>query len=130
MPARTGRGFPSRPTAFLRPKALGGAAGFTSDWGIVRLIADTEYTGTVTVFLEIHGKTSDVTKPLVAYLKDITSGAIIVGSLATTAATTKTRARSAAFSFDTGSNVYGVDFGGNGGATHTLYDAVLRVVSA
>lgn len=135
MPARTGRAFPSRATnahrqrfALAAGSTFGGAGG---TWPIQRLIDGAEYAGgTVTVFLEVHGKTDDATKPLIARLYDVTGANVVGGSEAQTASLTEARARSGAFSFDPGENTYGIQFGGSDGATHTLYDVVLRVVSA
>jgi hypothetical protein len=134
--ARVGHRFPPpRPAvrsaarfAFTAGSTFGGVGG---TWPIQRLIDDAEYAGgTVTVFLEVHGKTDDATKPLIARLYDVTGANVVGGSEAQTASLTEARARSGAFSFDAGENTYGIQFGGSDGATHTLYDVVLRVVSA
>lgn len=98
-------------------------------WGeIQRQIdpADWVAAATPTIYLEVHGKTSDAAKALYAQLRNVTTG-LVVSPVMSTIATSKTRVRSAAFSLTAGANLYQVEFGGYAGATYTLYDAVLIV---
>jgi hypothetical protein len=76
--------------------------------------------------LEAQGHTSDVAKPLYIRLYNKTLAAEVSGTEFTIAATTKTRGRSSNFALDSGSNEYTVQFGGEAGATYTLYRADLR----
>lgn len=126
---RTGRAFPSRPTNSHRIVAAGVGSVAWTPWGttIKREIDPADWAGTVTAYLEVHGMTGVATYPLRARIYNETAAAAVGGSEATTIATSKTRARSGPFSFTASDNTYRVEFGGDAGATYTLYDAVVLV---
>lgn len=98
-------------------------------WGntITRSEDPTHWAGTVTVKLEVHGKTSDAALPIRARLFNETTSTAIGPSEVSSTATSNTRVRSSSFSFQAGENVYHVEFGGKAGATYTLHDAALIV---
>ncbi len=128
MPARTGRGFPSHIPKFIARFAQSAQTiSFTSGATFIqRSLNPANYTGTVTAYLEVHGQTSG--PGFTAHLQNITLGAPVSDAVVNLANTTKTRARSGAFSLDAGENVYEVEWGGAVGGLYTLYDAVVILV--
>lgn len=95
--------------------------------GLTRQLNPADWNGTVTVILEVHGKTNSALNPLLVRLYNVSNSAVVSGSAISSTATSKTRLRSSAFSLAAGDNVYRVEYGGGIGGTFTMYDAVLIV---
>lgn len=101
-------------------------AEFQSFAGIQRQLNPDDFGGT-TFYLEVHGKTSSGASPMTAQLYNVTDSVYISGSSVSTSSTSKVRIRGTGFSLVAGNKIYEVRYGGNPGATYTLYDAVLLV---
>lgn len=95
--------------------------------GLTRLLNPTDWGGSPTLILEVHGFTSSAGSPFKAHLFNITDGGVVSGSQISSANTVLDRLRSSAFSLVAGSKEYEVRYGGVSGATYTMEDAVLIV---
>ncbi len=120
MPARTGRAFPSRVIPdLLRIARITGGSFTLIDMDHQRLLNPASWDGTVTAYLEIHGKSSDAASPFVARLFNVTTTSAMAGSDVSIASASNTRGRSGAFSLTAGDNLYKVQYGGATGFTYT-----------
>lgn len=94
---------------------------------LTRLLNPTDWGGSPTLILEIHGFTSSAGSPFKAHLFNLTDSGIVSGSQISSANTILDRLRSSSFSLAAGSKEYEVRYGGASGATYTVEDAVLIV---
>ncbi len=98
------------------------AMAFTQ-FGLIRLIASPG----MSIYFEVHMKTSNATYPAEARLYNITDVGVVPLSHITTPALSMTRVRSAALTLPVAAKEYRVEFGGQAsvGATYTIYAADL-----
>lgn len=108
---------------YIRAPASGTT--YTAYKSLRREIDPSDWDGTVTAYLEVHGYPNGGT--FKARLYNVTDAAAVTGSDVTSTTTSPTRLRSSSFSFASGTKVYEVQYGGDPGNEYHNVDATLIV---